>query len=132
MNNQNFIFIVIGFVFLTMLVPVFLFVWFGKIWVQCLLSGAQVSLIHILGMSLRRLPVQKLCQLYIMSVQAGLQIRMIEIERAYLAGADVELVIRGMIKASQTGQSLTWDDALQQAMKDQYDDYVEMNYGDAE
>lgn len=132
MNNQYFIYLIIGFVFLMMLVPVFLLVWIGRLWVQCLLAGAQVSVVQLMMMRFRRSPVQKLCQLYIMSAQAGLKLKLSDLERASLAGADVELVVRAMIKASQSGQNLTWDEALQQAMKDQYDDYVEMNYGDAE
>ena len=131
MNNQYFIYLIIGFVFLMMLVPVFLLVWIGRLWVQCLLAGAQVSVVQLMMMRFRRSPVQKLCQLYIMSAQAGLKLKLSDLERASLAGADVELVVRAMIKASQSGQNLTWDEALQQAMKDQYDDYVEMNYGDA-
>jgi uncharacterized protein YqfA (UPF0365 family) len=131
-NNQIVIFIVIGVVFCMMLVPIFLFVWIDRLWVQCLLAGAQVSVIQLIMMRVRKSPVQKLCELYIMSVQAGLKIRLVDLERASLAGADVELVVRAMIKSSQTGQNLTWDEALQQAMKAQYDDYVEMNYGDTE
>lgn len=132
MNDQYFIYLIIGFMFLMMFVPVFLLAWIGRLWVQCLLAGAQVSVVQLMMMRFRKSPVQKLCQLYIMSSQAGLKLKLSDLERASLAGADVELVVRAMIKASQSGQNLTWDEALQQAMKDQYDDYVEMNYGDAE
>lgn len=129
MGNQFPIIIFLGVVAVLMLVFFVVFVSFFSLWVQCLLAGAQVPLPHLIMMRFRKIDVKKLCELYIMSRQAGLNVRLSELESAYLAGADVELVVRAMIKASQTGQNLTWDEALSQAKKNQYDDYVEDRYG---
>lgn len=113
-----------------LLIPIIVFASYFSLWVQCLMAGAQVPLPQLIMMRFRKSNVKKLCELYIMSTQAGLNIRLSELESAYLAGADVELAVRAMIKASQTGQNVTWEEALSQAKKDQYDDYVEENYGD--
>jgi uncharacterized protein YqfA (UPF0365 family) len=129
-NDQNLIWIAFGIVIVMVLAQLCIFAWFAKIWMQCLLAGAQVSLLQLIGMKLRGSPVKHLCELYIMSRQAGLDVKLYQLESGYKAGADVELVVRAMIKASQTGQNLTWEEALSQAKKNQYVDYVEENYGD--
>lgn len=100
----------------------------GMLWIQCQMSRADVTIFHILGMMLRRSPAKHLCQVKIMSVQAGFSIPLHQIERAHVAGADVELMVRAMIKSRNLGQDLTWEQALQNALKNQYDDYVEENY----
>ena len=130
MNIQIIQLIMIGVVLLVMVVSMIVFVSIFNVWLRCLMAGAQVSLFQIVGMKLRKCPAKQLCDLYIMSRQAGLRVHLSDLERAYLAGVDVELVVRAMIKASQTGQNLSWDDALSQAKKNQYDDYVEEHYGD--
>lgn len=115
-------------------VAIALFLAFGtiaKMWLMCMMSGAQVTAPQLLVMKLRRSPIKKLCELYIMATQAGLDIRLSQLESAYKAGADVELAVRAMIKAARIGQNLTWEEAEQKAMTDQYDDYVEDNYGPA-
>ena len=129
MENETFFIVAIGIMFCIMLVPLLIFGPLIRLWMMCTMSGAQITLFQLVGMKLRRSPVKHLCELYIMSTQAGLGIKLTQIERAYRAGADVELVVRAMIKASRTEQNLTWEEALQKAMKDQYDKYSEGNYG---
>jgi uncharacterized protein YqfA (UPF0365 family) len=92
------------------------------------MSGVPVSAIQILGMKLRKSPVQKICELKIMATQAGVEIGWAELESAALAGVDVELIVRAMIKAHGQGIELGWDDALAQAKKDQFEDYTEQHY----
>jgi uncharacterized protein YqfA (UPF0365 family) len=128
MGNETFFIVAIGIMFCIMLVPLFIVGPLIRLWMMCTMSGAQISLFQLVGMKLCRSPVKHLCELYIMSTQAGLDIKLTQIERAYRAGGDVELVVRAMIKASRTEQNLTWEEALQKTMKDQYDDYVEDNY----
>lgn len=132
MENQSFVFVAIGIMFFVTLIPLFIFVPLFRLWMMCQMSGAQITVIQLVAMQFRRSPVKHLCELYIMSTQAGLGIKLDQIERAYRAGADVELVVRAMIKASRIEQNLTWEEALEKAMKDQYDDYVEENYGDGQ
>jgi len=130
MENQLFFFIAIGMMILGVLIPFFIFGPLLQLWMMCTMAGAQITLIQLVGMKLRRSPVKHLCELYIMSTQAGLGVKLSQIESAYRAGADVELVVRAMIKASRTEQNLSWEVALEKASKDQYDNYVEDNYGD--
>lgn len=130
MGNQLPVFALAGIIIVFMLTFLITFASYFSTWIQCVMSGAPVPLPRLFMMTIRKCDVKKLCKLYIMSRQAGLNVSLDELESAYLAGVDVELVVRAMIKASETGQNLTWEDALSQAKKNQYDDYVEENYGD--
>ncbi|MBD3676392.1 MAG: flotillin-like FloA family protein [Planctomycetaceae bacterium] len=132
MDSANLLYLMVGIMGIMLLVPIFLLGPLLGSKIACQLAGAQITLIQLVGMKLRRSPVKYLCELYIMASQAGLKIKLYQIESAYRAGADVELAIRAMIKASRIGQNLSWEEAEQKAMTDQYDDYVEDNYGDPE
>lgn len=130
-NDPNFKMILITIFAVMGLIMLAVFLWFMsffRIWLKCLMAGANVTLIHIVGMKLRKSPVAKLCDVKIMATQAGMDVKLSDIERGHIAGADVELVVRAMIKAQQLDQELTWEDALKGALKNQYDDYVEENY----
>jgi len=130
MGQQWILFVMAGFLGLSVLVVWLLFGTIVRMWLMCTLSGAKISAPQLVGMKLRRSPVKHLCELYIMATQAGLDIRLSQIESAYKAGADVELAVRAMIKAARTGPNLSWEEVQQKSMTDQYDDYVEDNYGD--
>lgn len=57
---------------------------FVRPWFRCLLSGAPVSLMSLLGMRLRGQPVTLLCDAMIALVQSGRPTRMPEVEKYYL------------------------------------------------
>lgn len=130
-NNQNInviIFAILGMFLLFFLMIALTFWTIFRPWLQCFMSGVPVSAIQILGMKLRKSPVQKICELKIMATQAGVEIGWAELESAALAGVDVELIVRAMIKAHGEGIKISWDDALSQAKKDQFEDYTEQHY----
>lgn len=75
-------FAVIGIVFL---VFIFLAIWIVKPWLRSFLSGGKIALFQIVGMRLRRSPVDMLIDAYITFVQRGEPIRMNVIESHYIA-----------------------------------------------
>lgn len=107
----------------------FVFKYF-RLWIRCHLSNAQVSLPEILGMSLRKIPPRLICDLRIMSVQAGVPVSVQDLQAGYLAGADIELVIRAMIRARQRGEEITWEETLARALEKQYDDALDRRRND--
>lgn len=54
-------------------------------WLQAMLAGGQLSAMHIVGMRLRGTPVEMIVHEHIAWVQAGVDVKVHEIESQYLA-----------------------------------------------
>jgi uncharacterized protein YqfA (UPF0365 family) len=90
---------------------------FGSLWLQAYMSNADVSLLSLIGMSLRQVKPSLIVAAKIMGAQAGLSIdRKIgmstaRLEAHFLAGGDVMQVIRAIIAAHRAGIDLDFDRA---------------------
>jgi len=95
---------------------ILLFSYFG-IWFQAYMSGANISLWSLVGMTFRRVPSRLIVQAKIMATQAGLGseretgITTRRLEAHYLAGGDVMKVIRSLIAAHRADIDLDFDRA---------------------
>jgi uncharacterized protein YqfA (UPF0365 family) len=89
----------------------------GAIWLQAYMSGADVSLLSLIGMSLRQVKPSLIVTAKIMGRQAGLNIdrqagmSTARLEAHFLAGGDVMQVIRAIIAAHRAGIDLDFDRA---------------------
>jgi uncharacterized protein YqfA (UPF0365 family) len=120
--------VVVGVMLLFLVVSAIVFWTIFRPWLQCFLSGTPISAVQLVAMKMRRTPVKMLCELKIMARQAGVDVSWTDLERSYLAGVDVELIVRSMIKAHGLGLELSWDQALDQAKQNQFEDYHEQRY----
>lgn len=116
-----------GIMLLVGLLFVLVFARLFNLWMQAFLAGANISLMDLLGMMLRRTPMKQAVRLKIMAVQAGLGITTAQIESALLTGADVERAVLAMIRARDAGQEITWEevvseDSSQRLRKKLYDE----------
>jgi uncharacterized protein YqfA (UPF0365 family) len=90
---------------------------YGALWFQAYLSGAEVRLMSLIGMSFRRVNPRMIVTAQIMGAQAGLNtaapsgINTARLEGHFLAGGDVMQVIRAMIVAHVAGMKLDFDRA---------------------
>ena len=90
----------------------------GPIWLQAIVSGADVSLISLIGMSLRRVNTRIIVTAKIMGRQAGLEIdrahgmSTARLEAHYLAGGDVQRVLLSIIAARNANIDLNFDRAM--------------------
>ncbi len=90
---------------------------YGSLWFQGYMSGAQVSLMSLVGMSLRKVRSKTIMQAKIMAKQAGLSITgpggvtTSRLEAHYLAGGSVPNVIRAIIAAQRADLQLNFDQA---------------------
>ena len=90
---------------------------FGALWFQGFMSGAQVSLLSLLGMSLRKVNARVLMQAKIMAKQSGLPISgpmgitNRRLEAHYLAGGNILKVINALIVAQRADLNLNFDQA---------------------
>ena len=64
---------------------------------QARMSGAPVSFLTLLSMRLRRVPISLVVQSRITAVKAGIPLETDQLEAHYLAGGDVNQVVRALI-----------------------------------
>ncbi|MDO5579785.1 MAG: flotillin-like protein FloA [Planctomycetia bacterium] len=106
---------IIGVCFLFVLIT--LLIAYGKLWFQGYMSGAQVSLLSLFGMSLRKVDAVEIVKAKIMLKQGGLPISGKDgittrrLESHYLAGGKVSNVVRAMIAAHRADLDLNFDQA---------------------
>ncbi len=90
---------------------------FGSLWIQACLTGADVTFLSLIGMSLRRVNPAMVVQAKVMGCQAGLNIdrqhgmNTAALEAHALAGGDVRRVLSAIIAARQAGMDLDFDRA---------------------
>jgi len=98
-------------------VVVIVLISYGKLWVQAVMSNAHVSLLSLIGMSLRQVHARTIVEAKIMANQAavggdpetGITTR--RLEAHYLAGGNVPRVIHALIAAHRADIDLDFDRA---------------------
>ncbi|MSQ96672.1 MAG: UPF0365 family protein [Gemmataceae bacterium] len=104
----------IGFgMFFIVLAIIFLFVFlsFLNLWIQCVLTGADISIWGLLWMKLRKVNYEMIVKQKIALVQAGVKIATAEMEAHYLSGGNVEKTVLAVIAAHKAGIELSWGTA---------------------
>lgn len=95
--------IVAVFVLLMMLIMFFVFANYFRLWIQSVLTGANISLFDLIGMTFRKVNKDVIVKSKIMAVQAGLsddpELSSKALEAHFLSGGNVPLVIRALIAA---------------------------------
>ncbi len=90
---------------------------FGALWIQAFASDADVTMVSLIGMTLRRISPQMIVKAKIMGRQAGLNVdrrsgmSTSDLEAHSLAGGDVVKVLSAIIAARQAGMELDFDRA---------------------
>lgn len=79
--------------------------------VQAWLSGAPVSLLKLVMMRLRKVAPAEIVFNRISAKKAGLEVDSDQLESHYLAGGNIERVVRAMIAADKAKIDLPWDRA---------------------
>jgi len=97
--------IFVVFVFIVMLAKYF---W---LWIRALTSGARVTMLELIGMSLRKVNANVIITSRIAAVKAGLALETSQLEAHYLAGGNVPNVVRALIKSYGANLGLNWEDA---------------------
>ncbi|MCI0492622.1 MAG: flotillin-like protein FloA [Planctomycetes bacterium] len=84
---------------------------YGKLWLQAFMSNAHVSMVGLIGMSLRQVHTRTIVEAKIMAMQAGVDISTPRLEAHYLAGGNVPRVIHALIAAQRADIDLDFDRA---------------------
>ncbi|MEE9583932.1 MAG: flotillin-like FloA family protein, partial [Candidatus Brocadiales bacterium] len=106
-------FAVIGVLFggLILLILLLMLFKYGWLYIQALASGAPVSLIQLVGMTLRRVRARVVVESRIMAKKAGIEIDTQLLEAHYLAGGNVINVVCSLIAANKANIDLTFKQA---------------------
>ena len=78
-----------------------------KLWFRAFVSSAHISMIKLIGMKLRKVDCQLVVLNYITARKAGLKITVDELETHYMAGGNVEKVVKAMVAAYSANIDLT-------------------------
>lgn len=84
---------------------------FIRLWVQSLLTGANISMFNLVGMKLRNVDYQMIVRQKIALVQAGVRITTEELEAHYLARGNVPKTAAAVIAAHKAGMDMPWKTA---------------------
>ncbi|MGR3294437.1 MAG: flotillin-like protein FloA [Candidatus Scalindua sp.] len=84
---------------------------YGWLYIQALASGANVALLQLVGMTLRRVNARVIVDSRIMAMKAGLDYDTQQLEAHYLARGNVPNVIRALIAADKAKIELGFDRA---------------------
>lgn len=93
------------------LIGFFIVISFINIWIQARMTGAPVSFLNLLSMRLRRVPIALVVQSRITAVKAGIPLTTDQLEAHYLAGGDVNQVVRALIAAEKANLNLGFNQA---------------------
>jgi uncharacterized protein YqfA (UPF0365 family) len=96
---------------IVMLIFVIVVISFINIWIQARFSGAPVTFVNLLSMKLRRVPIGLIVQSRITAIKAGIPLTTDQLEAHYLAGGDVNQVVRALIAAEKATLNLGFDQA---------------------
>ena len=92
---------------------IFLFIFFSfiRLWIQSLLTGANISIFNLVGMKLRKVNYEMIVNQKIALVQAGTRITTEDLESHFLAGGKVPRTAAAVIAAHKAGLDLPWKTA---------------------
>ncbi|MGD9873579.1 MAG: flotillin-like protein FloA [Kiritimatiellia bacterium] len=105
------------------LIIIFTFIYFLKVWIRALMSGARVSIFNLVGMKLRGVNPTLIVDARIRAVKAGLPLTSDQLEAHFLAGGNVIPVVQALIAADKANIELAFQRAaaIDLAGRDVYD-----------
>ncbi len=79
-----------------------------NLWITAIFSGVKISIANLVFMRIRKVPPSLVVNALINSTKAGLKVTSNDVETHYLAGGNVNSVIRAMISADKANIALDW------------------------
>ena len=113
---ETFLLGIIGFI---LLVPILALQFYGTIWLRGFISGARVTFLELISLSLRKVPVRKIVDVRITLIKTGFNVSVDELSAHHLAGGDVALVAAGMITAKEKNIKLDFRKACELDLNEQ-------------
>ena len=109
----------LGIIGLILLVPILALQFYRTIWLRSFISGARVTFLELISLSLRKVPVRKIVDVRITLIKTGFNVSVDELSSHHLAGGDVALVAAGMITAKEKNIKLDFRKACELDLNEQ-------------
>jgi uncharacterized protein YqfA (UPF0365 family) len=109
-NSQVFVIVAIGLGAIFAIWLIFYFIPVG-IWFKALVSGVRISLLQLVIMRWRKVPVAIIVNSLIAATKAGLSLSRNALEAHYLAGGNVSRVVNALISADKANMNLDFKTA---------------------
>mgnify|MGYP001061760566 CR=1 FL=1 len=111
-TSTQWVLIVVGMI-AALLFLVFLFIFFSfiRLWIQALLTRADISIFNLIGMKLRNVDYGMIVRQKIALVQAGVRVTTEDLESHFLARGNVPKTATAVIAAHKAGLDLPWKTA---------------------
>ena len=111
LGNNTVILIVAGIAVLIFLIFLFIFFSFIRLWIQALLTRADISIFNLIGMKLRNVDYGMIVRQKIALVQAGVRVTTEDLESHFLARGNVPKTATAVIAAHKADLGLPWKTA---------------------
>lgn len=98
--------IVAAVIFVALIITMLIMVPF-RLWFRAFVSSAHISMLKLIGMKLRKVDCQLITLNYITARKAGLKITVDELETHFMAGGNVENVVKALVAAFSANIDLT-------------------------
>jgi uncharacterized protein YqfA (UPF0365 family) len=102
---------VLGALLLVLFVLVLILFRFVNLWIRAYFAHTPISLLALVGMSLRKVDPAVIVRAMIMSTQAGIPLKTRDLEAHYLAGGNVNRVVNALIAADRANLGLDFRQA---------------------
>lgn len=96
---------------LILLAALVAFVAYFQLWVRAVVTRTRIGLPSIVFMSFRQVRPKVIVDAQVMATQAGLALQSRQLESHFLAGGNVDRVVRALIAAQRANISLEWETA---------------------
>jgi uncharacterized protein YqfA (UPF0365 family) len=101
----------LAFAVVLLLALALLLLYFARIYLRALFSGAKVTVTELIALRLRRIPLGLVVDHRIAAVRSGVPVSVDDLSTHYLAGGDVPMVVLALIAARKAGIQLVFDRA---------------------
>src|ERR1700752_5118076 len=108
LNNNKVMLIGVAVVLLVGIFFLVIFFSFLRLWIQCFLTGAKISIWDLIGMKLRSVDYSMIVRQKIALVQAGVKVSTQDMEAHYLSRGNVPKTATAVIAAHKAGMDLPW------------------------
>lgn len=108
---DTFGYIAVAVILLFALIFVIIMLNFFGLWIRSVVSQATVGWVDLMGMWIRKVPRSLIVNARITAVKAGIPLGASQLESHYLAGGNVNEVVRALIAASKANLDLSFDQA---------------------
>src|SRR5213078_2301027 len=102
------LFLAAGIILLVGVFFLIIFFSFLRLWIQCFLTGARISIWDLIGMKLRNVDYGMIVRQKIALVQANVKVTTKELEQHYLSRGNVPKTATAVIAAHKAGIDLPW------------------------